>query len=116
MRARFDDLARQVAFDGAVIIRGLERPEIEVANVDGFLWVKTTALATFEIAEIRRRFLHTFSLSSRTVVDRLCDEMGTCEAAADSLSSSPNRRRSGFGAGFGTWSPTHDGSNAKRLP
>src|SRR5207253_1015088 len=59
LRAGLDDFAGERGFDRAVVVRSLERAEIEIADMDGLLRVELAALAALEVREEgRSRFLH----------------------------------------------------------
>ena len=60
-----DGLPREHRADGVVVVSGLQRAEIEVADVDGLLGIKAAALAAFEAGEVGRWFVHKFGLPSR---------------------------------------------------
>ena len=68
VRARFDQLARDGVLDEIVVVVGLERTEVELANVDGLLGVLASAFAALEIAE--KFFAHSFHRLSRIVLAR----------------------------------------------
>ena len=92
----FDKLAGERPADGIVVVGGLERTEVELADMDRLLLVETPALAAFQIAE--PGFLgHGISSLFRSRVPR---RPGVATATVPGISSFPR----GCGAGFGTWS------------
>ena len=58
LRARRDDLAGDAPADRVVIVGGLERAEIKLANVDGLLLIQAAALAAFEVRKERAIVVH----------------------------------------------------------
>ncbi len=76
VRARFDQLARNGVLDQVVVVVGLERTEVELADVDRLLGVLAAAFAALEIAE---KFLaHNFHRLPRIDLDMIGDRNTRC--------------------------------------
>lgn len=56
--ATFDDCASEYGSNGIVVVGGFEGAEVEVADMNGLLWISSAAFAAFEIDEEGRCFVH----------------------------------------------------------